>query len=62
MEATIDEFYYDEKGNKLINPQINIEIECDRPEKLHKICNLLALNKEENEQNTWWDACQNRTR
>ncbi len=62
VEATIDEFYYDEKGNKLINPQINIEIECDRPEKLHKICNLLALNKEENEQNTWWDACQNRTR
>lgn len=61
IEATIDEFYYDEKGRKLIKPQINIEIESDRPDELQKVCRLLGLNKEENEQNVWWDACKGRS-
>ena len=61
IEATIDEFYYDEKGRKLIKPQINIEIESDRPGELQKVCQLLGLNKDENEQNVWWDACKGRS-
>ena len=60
IEVTIDEFHYNEKGVKLTDPQINIEIECNSPEELHKICEVLGLNKSENEQNTWWDACKNR--
>lgn len=61
LEATIDEFNYDEKGNQLTEPQINIEIESNNPEELHKICGKIGLSKSENEQNTWWDACKNRT-
>lgn len=61
VEATIDEFYSDEKGNKLSTPQINIEIESNNTNKLRQICGLLGLSKNKNEQNTWWDACKNRS-
>ena len=61
IEATIDEFYSDEKGNKLAEPQINIEIESNNANKLQKICVLLGLEKDKNEKNTWWDACKNRS-
>lgn len=61
MEATIDEFYSNEKGNNLSTPQINIEIESNDAAKLQQMCVLLGLEKDKNEQNTWWDACKNRS-
>lgn len=60
IDATIDEFYSDEKGNKLSSPQINIEIEGNDANELRRVCALLGLEENKNEQNTWWNACKNR--